>query len=276
MTKHVAPSVDETAFNCPHCEALTTQYWYNLYIEQRKDNSTPSVWREGDEHYEKIIKTLSASRGELKEEHDQIIGSIKRQAKGLPFFDKSSTSYSQTVLHNVYISKCYNCKQVTVWLYDKMIWPAPKEGPAPNIDLPADIKIDFEEAGRILPLSPRGATALLRLCIQKLCEHLGEKGTVDECIASLVTKGLDKRIEKSLDIVRVIGNNAVHPGQIDLRDDNATAFKLFDLVNLITDALISQPKHIEAMYSSLPQSAKDGIEARNKKALSMKKPEPTV
>ena len=163
-----------------------------------------------------------------------------------------------------------------MWLNDKMIWPAPKEGPAPNVDLPADIKIDFEEAGRILPQSPRGAAALLRLCIQKLCEYLGEKGDIDKCIASPVAKGLNKRIEKTLDIIRVIGNNAVHPGQIDLRDDNAAALKLFDLVNLITDALISQPKHIEAMYDSLPQGAKDGIEARNKKALAAKKPAPTA
>ena len=28
--KYVVPSIDETAFNCPHCGALTTQRWYDL------------------------------------------------------------------------------------------------------------------------------------------------------------------------------------------------------------------------------------------------------
>ncbi len=275
MTKHITPSVDETAFNCPHCGALTTQYWYDLYVEPRSENSSPGAWREGDEQYEKVREELGATGRDFNEQNAQILASLERLAKGLPFFDKSSASYTETMLRNVHLSKCYNCKEITLWLHDKIIWPAPKEGPAPNVDLPIDIKLDFEEAGRILPQSPRGSAALLRLCIQKLCEHLGEKGTIDQCIASLVVKGLDKRIEKSLDIVRVIGNNAVHPGQIDLRDDNGTALKLFNLVNLITDALVSQPKHIEAMFDSLPQGAKDGIEIRNRKALS-KKVEPTV
>ena len=78
-------------------------------------------------------------------------------------------------------------------------------------------------------------------------------------------KGLDVRVQQALDIVRVIGNNAVHPGQIDLKDDRGTAGKLFDLVNLIADSMISQPKHVEAMFESLPSAAKDQIAKRDKK-----------
>jgi hypothetical protein len=61
----------------------------------------------------------------------------------------------------------------------------------------------------------------------------------------------------------VIGNNAVHPGQIELRDDRATAEELFALVNLIAERMISQPKHIEAMYSRLPESKRKEIERRD-------------
>jgi hypothetical protein len=112
----------------------------------------------------------------------------------------------------------------------------------------------------------RGAAALLRLAIQKLCKHLGEKGkNIDNDIGALVEKGLDGRIQKALDIVRVIGNNAVHPGQIDLRDDRATAEELFDLVNLIAETMINQPKHIEELYDRLPQGAREAIEKRDRK-----------
>ncbi len=136
----------------------------------------------------------------------------------------------------------------------------------PNPDLPEDIRRDFEEARNIVNRSPRGAAALLRLCIQKLCAHLGEPGkNINQDIAALVQKGLNPRIQKSLDIVRVVGNDAVHPGEIDLRDDPETAVHLARLVNFIADAMITQPKQIDTLYDSLPPGKKEQIEKRDGK-----------
>ena len=107
-------------------------------------------------------------------------------------------------------------------------FPGIKSGVLPNRDLPDDILRDFEEAREIANSSPRGAAALLRLCVQKLCTHLAEKGkNINDDIASLVRKGLNPKIQQSLDIVRVIGNEAVHPGELDLKDDRETALLLF-------------------------------------------------
>jgi len=131
------------------------------------------------------------------------------------------------------------------------------------MDLPEEIKSDFREAAEIWHSSPRGSAALLRLCIQKLCIRLGKSGrNLNNDIGELVKEGLDPRIQKSLDIVRVIGNNAVHPGQI-LTDDRETASRLFRLVNMIADAMITQPKHINEFYEELPESAKRQIEKRD-------------
>jgi hypothetical protein len=131
--------------------------------------------------------------------------------------------------------------------------------------VPDDVKADFLEANEIIDKSPRGAAALLRLCIQKLMPHIGEKGNnINDDIASLVRKGLDSRIQKALDVVRVVGNNAVHPGQIDLKDDKATAAKLFGLVNVIVESQITQVKHIEEMFETVvPETAKAQIEKRD-------------
>ena len=106
---------------------------------------------------------------------------------------------------------------------------------------------------------------LLRLAIQKLCKHLGEPGkNINDDIASLVKKGLSPKVQQALDIVRVVGNNAVHPGQIDLRDDMDIAGSLFDLVNLIADVMITQPKQIEQMYQTVvPESQQEAIKKRN-------------
>ena len=100
--------------------------------------------------------------------------------------------------------------------------------------------------------------------MQKLTAHLGLKGkSLDDDIGTLVKNGLDSRIQKALDVVRVIGNQAVHPGQIDLRDDKATASELFTLVNPTVEATISTPKHIQEMFDALPNSTLKAIEKRD-------------
>ena len=145
--------------------------------------------------------------------------------------------------------------------------PTAIAAPLPNPDLPPDVLRDYEEAGRIVGESPRGAAALLRLAIQKLCLELGEKGErIDDDIASLVKKGLTPTVQKAMDTVRVIGNEAVHPGILDLKDDRDTATKLFKLVNIISEQMISNPKHVEEIYGQLPEGKRKAIEKRDSKA----------
>jgi hypothetical protein len=87
--------------------------------------------------------------------------------------------------------------------------------------------------------------------------------TLNADIASLVEKGLSPVVQKSLDVVRVVGNEAVHPGTLDLRDDQDTASRLFRLVNIIAERMISHPKRVDAMYEELPESKKAQIEKRD-------------
>lgn len=163
------------------------------------------------------------------------------------------------------IAICSHCNLYSIWQDGILIFPDVSNAPMPNPDLPEDVKPDYMEARSILNKSPRGAAALLRLCIQKLCHNLGENGKdLSADIGALVKKGLPVTIQKSLDIVRVIGNNAVHPGTIDLNDSPDIASKLFELVNIITQVMITQPKEIEALFDALPDGAKKGIEARDK------------
>jgi len=164
------------------------------------------------------------------------------------------------------IAECAHCHQFTIWVSEKLAYPTPiiSEVAEPNSDLRDDIREDYQEAKAILDKSPRGAAALLRLGVQKLCNQLGEKGeNINADIANLVKKGLPVRLQQALDIVRVIGNNAVHPGQIDLKDDAQTARELFDLINLVADVMITQPNKVDALYRSLPQTARDAVQKRD-------------
>lgn len=146
-----------------------------------------------------------------------------------------------------------------------MIFPSSGTAPLPNNDIPTDIRMDYEEARSIAGLSPRGAAALLRLAIQKLCKHLGEPGlNINDDIKSLVQKGLPPQVQQALDIVRVVGNNAVHPGQLNFNDGSDIAGKLFGLVNLIAEVMISQPKHVAEMFDSLiPPGTQQAIARRD-------------
>jgi len=168
-------------------------------------------------------------------------------------------------INGVEVVECFHCKKFTVWVSDKMVYPTSGTAPLANADMPIDIKRDYDEARSILELSPRGAAALLRLAIQKLCKHLGESGeNINSDIANLVKKGLPEKLQKALDIVRVVGNNAVHPGQIDITDDTATAGKLFVFINIICDILITQPKNIDDSYAStIPEILKEAIDKRD-------------
>jgi len=162
------------------------------------------------------------------------------------------------------IAFCNHCNKFSIWLHEKMIYPESTGIQPPNLDLEKDIIEDYLEAVNIVNKSPRGAVALLRLSIQKLCKQLGEEGkNINNDIASLVKKGLPVTIQKALDIVRVVGNDAVHPGQIDLKDDQETANKLFDLINIIAHTMITQPKEIAALYETLPEAKKAGIKQRD-------------
>jgi hypothetical protein len=134
----------------------------------------------------------------------------------------------------------------------------------PHPDLPQDCAIDFGEARDIFTKSPRAAAALLRLSIQKLMPHLGEKGAnINDDIKSLVSKGLPVAVQQSLDYCRVVGNNAVHPGEIDINDSPEVAQYLFAMINFIVEDRISRSKEIQKLYQSLPEAAREAIEKRD-------------
>jgi hypothetical protein len=145
-----------------------------------------------------------------------------------------------------------------------MVMPITSGVPMPNEDMPENVKEIYIEAKEVLPHSPKSSAALLRLALQHLCKELGGQGNnINEDIAKFVREGLSTKIQKALDAIRVIGNNAVHPGTIDLDDNKDIATMLFDLINIIVNEMITQPKQIDELYSTLPQNALDAIERRD-------------
>lgn len=228
-SKSDEPASLSGGFRCPHCSALAQMTWFSA-------------------------DPLSASSSEFG-------GRVWR----------------------VNCARCQACHQVSIWLgrqkiyqggylFDRagdprMVYPIRLAVEVePNPDLPNEIAQDFREAATIAGASPRGAAALLRLCLQKLCEHLlGGRSThrIFNDIGLLVKDGLDPSVQMALDYVRIAGNDSVHAGTISVQDDPAIVATLFNLINLVANDRITRPKQIAAMYESIPESKRRSIEKRD-------------
>ena len=237
--KYVPPSTEKTSFNCPHCEVLTSQSWFEIAAAPLNKGQSPSA-----------------------------------ESIGEPVAIRPWRVHAERRVDHIWLSACRECSKVTVWFHDQIIHPLRGEAPPANPDLSEDIRRDYDEAGLILGHSPRGAAALLRLAIEKLCKKLcKERGmsvsgkNLNNMIGVLVEQGLPQWVKEALDSIRVIGNHAIHPpGVLDIRDDRATAESLFRLLNFIAEKMLSEPKYIKEIHKGLPEGALEGIENRDKKS----------
>lgn len=179
--------------------------------------------------------------------------------------DVENNGNGTLILVNVVtICKCANCGKKILWVNNDYAYPDLQPIEA-NMDMPDSVKQLYEEAGLIYTKSPRAACALLRLAIDRLCNELGETDRdINKNIAALVKRGLSVEVQQALDIVRVVGNKAVHPGQIAFDVDSIdTTETLFTLINIIVDRLISEPKRIASIFDKLPDSVKEAVQKRD-------------
>ncbi|NQZ32541.1 MAG: DUF4145 domain-containing protein [Oceanospirillaceae bacterium] len=147
----------------------------------------------------------------------------------------------------------------------ELLYPDIGSTPLPANDMPDDVKDDYIEAANIFSNSPRGSAALLRLALQKLCVHLGEKGKdINTDIRSLAKKEtIPPSLIRVADTVRLTGNNAVHPGKMSDEDRDYVASKMFSLINLIVVKGITEPKEIEELYEMTPEGPRKAAEERD-------------
>lgn len=232
--KYYPPQHATGQFHCPHCGVFAQQRWSHIKAV-------------GDEY---------SKRGEWN-------SYIKRS--NIAGLAESSGSLKE----NWTLSFCVHCGGVVIWLDTQMIYPKKIIVDQPNNDLSEDIKSDYLEAANILNDSPRSAAALLRLALQKLCKELGEKGeNINDDIGNLVKKGLNPLVQKSLDALRITGNNGVHPGEINLKEEPERVVKLFELLNFVADKMITEPKEVGGFYDALPDNAKEAVKKRDIKVAS--------
>lgn len=242
------PEYGSKKFKCPHCSIFATQDWSNAFTISMKsskilDNSYLDYRSQVQDYaQEQISRFISKSQKDFR------------------------NSIYELLPQNLSVATCSSCEKFTLWVNKEIIFPRKTVISLPNDDLDEDIKALYVEASAILIDSPKGSTALLRLALQKLLKQVGKSGkNINNDIKDLVAEGLSPKIQQALDLLRVIGNNAVHPGQINLDDDAEIAQKLFSILNFIADELITKPKELESLYSGLiPLDTQEHIKQRDK------------
>ncbi|QIO06639.1 DUF4145 domain-containing protein [Acinetobacter shaoyimingii] len=225
--------LDQKSFKCPHCGAFAHMKWENLFFTIHDE--------QGNEHN------------------------------------------IQTRVHQ---ARCASCEKENIWYNNREVsgWLALHGIPRPSNDsellrlfpineisntdipeylpdMPHDVQELYKEAALIFELSPRSGAALIRLALERLCEHLGvRKKNIKESIEELAKKQIiPLRVAQAADNIRLIGNANVHSGIIGdevLEDINPA---IFTYINLIVDYAITKPKEIDEINALFPEQKRANI-----------------
>jgi len=243
------PKFGSEKFQCPHCQVVSQQQWFNVH---NASDAANHILKHVFYDYRKQIQDYQQKAIE------SFLGEVEAANK---------RHMSEFVPVNFSVATCSACGDISIWVQKEIVYPKQTPVAAPNLDMEQAIQDLYIEASTIVVDSPKGATALLRLALQLLLKQLGKSGNnINNDIKELVLEGLSPKIQQALDLLRVVGNNAVHPGQIDLEDGRDIALKLFHVLNFIADEMITKPKELDLLYSDVvPEETKKHINERDGK-----------
>lgn len=161
---------------------------------------------------------------------------------------------------------CAACKKGSWWVGGSLVAPRVGISPPPQDGMPEDVLSLYDEARSVVDLSPRSASALLRTGLEVLLHnHLDQAGVaLNEAIGNLVRAGkLDQELQQAMDFLRLTGNGAVHPKELQLDDRANNAEALFELLNLAVERLVTRPVKIRKLYEQLPESKRQAADKRD-------------
>lgn len=244
-----APTYGKTAFNCPHCGAFAHQRWHSLVAEAVHKNEPPAS----------RVRSLR----QIAHNKDQNLSIFPESPK---LADEMQELGIALPINYLFACVCQHCSGISIWNDWVMIFPGHMAGPNPSSDLPEDLLPDFTEARSVLRASPRSAAAICRIMLEKLLGILKIEGKdLYNKIDTLKRQGIATEVGRSLDLVRIYGNNGAHPGQIQVSDDFETSVILLSLINYLVEKLITLPKSAHALYVNIPEQKRAALEGKLEK-----------
>lgn len=217
--------------DCLYCGKHTKNLWSILCIQ--KHDGEPIIAGGLSDDSSKIFPDRMGVKA---------LNFIPTAGERLDDYGVDISNYSEILLLQV----CENCKKLNIreTKSEKLIYPRKPDIDSPNKDMPGHIKEIYKEASLIYNDSLRAALALLRLGVELLCDEVGySNGNLYNRIERLAEDGvIDDEIKDIAHGVRGLGNNAIHPKQIDETATEEEVKIVFDLLNMITEELITKPR----------------------------------
>lgn len=144
-----------------------------------------------------------------------------------------------------YFENCEICQETSIYnaKTGEKIHPKTTSIKKPNNDMPQNIKDLYIEASSVFELSPRSALAIIRLALDLLCIELGanNKDSLYNKVEWLYNENvINSEIKELAHGVRGLGNDAVHPRNIDDQIDKNDAELVFELLNIIVEEKITK------------------------------------
>ena len=167
---------------------------------------------------------------------------------------------------NIWQGKCLACEQYIIINGFSVVYPEESNAPPIKMETPHSIKEIATEARMVHSQSPRASSALLRLALEMLLQNVLENNNkLNDNISILLERGIEDDLRRALEVIRIFGNEGVHPGTINLNDDEQSSIKLFNVFNYIVTRFIVEKGMIKEMYGIIPEEKREKIEEKAKK-----------
>ena len=226
MNSHdVEPRLGAESFSCPHCNTVANHDWYSLFLKPENANDVDVLTPETV-----TVRTLTQDKSERDDikEMDDFVERLRKNE--VTYVYQKHPQPMKAKMANLHLSGCHSCNGFALWVGGRLVFPY-------NVEKTPDlIEEDLEEAAAILNKSPRGATALMRVCIQKLVPLLKQDGKyLNDYISSLVRKALEVEIQQSMEVLQVLRNDPGQPTNLETQEDKEMALRFVDSLKAILE-----------------------------------------
>src|ERR1700730_15976123 len=228
MNPYIEPQLGAESFSCPHCNTVAHQDWYSLFLKSENAAEVRVLTPEAV----KALRQGDAQRDNIKE-IDQFVERLKKNA--LTYEYQKHPHPLKVKMANLHISNCHSCNGFSLWVGGLLVFPT-------RIDkTPELVEQDLEEAAAILNKFPRGAAALMRVCIQRLVPLLEENGKeLNQRVSSLVRKGLEMEMQQAKEVLQVLRSDPVQLSKLESHADKETVLRFLDSLKEVLERRMSQ------------------------------------
>src|ERR1700730_6587414 len=228
MNEYIQPQLGAESFSCPHCNTVAHQDWYSLFLKPENAGEVRVLTPEAV----KALRQGDAQRDDIKET-DQFVERLKKNA--LTYEYQRHPHPLKAKMANLHISNCHSCNGFSLWVGGLLVFPT-------KIDkTPELVEEELEQAAAILNEFPRGATALMRVCIQKLVPLLEDNGKeLNQRVSSLVRKGLEMEMQQAKEVLQVLRSDPTQLNPLEPQADRETALRFLDSLKEVLERRMSQ------------------------------------